>query len=84
MVIVNAYRVTKTLVEERVEDRDLITLTQAAEISGFTISGIVRLIQRDALPEYKMLNRLDDNIQSFTSRAVVLSLKKNSKKKKTK
>lgn len=70
---VQVNKIVKSTVVEDVPDGDLITVSVAAELAGYSFSGIVRLIERGALPEYRLLQPPNDD-RVFTSKAAVEAL----------
>ena len=64
--------VISTVVEDVPED-DLITVSAAAKLAGYSFSGVVRLMERGALPEYRLVQPADDK-RMFTSKAAVAAL----------
>lgn len=73
MRLVQVYKTIKSQVVEDVPEGDLIGLTAAAEMSKYTISAIMRMVERGALPEYR-LSQISDDQQVFTSKAAVAAL----------
>ncbi len=60
-------------VKEDVPEDDLITVSAAAKLAGYSFSGVVRLIERGVLPEYRLLQPANDE-RVFTSKAAVAAL----------
>lgn len=71
-------RVKRTVEPAEVEESDLISLDEAARMSGRSISAIAAMMERGTLPWFQFLPPSDEGkrIQRFTSRQAVQQLKR--------
>jgi hypothetical protein len=79
-------RLKRQAIEEQIEERDLITPKDAADLSGRSLPTILGLMAIDTLPIYVLPGDKRTRPQRFTSRAEVVAFvkKQTAKKRKAK
>lgn len=78
------FEVVKTTQEIQIDERELVSIDEAAKISGRSISAIAAMLERGTLPWYQFLSPDSSEgkrIQRFTSKKAVQQLTKRKTKK---
>lgn len=70
------YQVVRVLKELKLNDGDLIQMTEAARLVGMSPSGIARMMDTGKLPDYRLLPHFSETLETprYTSRAAVEAL----------
>lgn len=73
---VSIYKLDRVPVRTEIDEADLVTVTDAAQIRGVTIQAIKNLMNDGTLPIFQFITSGGERIQKFTSREALSLLPK--------